>query len=101
LVYGSPLTATTHISLIEEAENVELNIKIIYNASILDAVAETGLQLYKFGKVASMPKWEKSFSPDSFMKIVQDNQSMKAHSLILMDIGFGISRCFKSIENFF
>jgi len=87
LVYGSPLTATTHISLIEEAKNCGVKYKIIYNASILDAVAETGLQLYKFGKVASMPKWEKSFSPDSFMKIVQDNQSIKAHSLILMDIG--------------
>ncbi|MCK4552609.1 diphthine synthase [Candidatus Pacearchaeota archaeon] len=87
LVYGSPLTATTHISLIEEAKRCGVKYKIIYNASILDAVAETGLQIYKFGKVASMPKWEKNFSPDSFMKIVQDNQSMKAHSLILMDIG--------------
>jgi len=87
LVYGSPLTATTHISLIEEAKKCGVKYKIIYNASILDAVAETGLQLYKFGKVASMPKWEKSFSPDSFMKIVQENQSMKAHSLILIDIG--------------
>jgi len=87
LVYGSPLTATTHISLIEEAKNCGVKYKIIYNASIFDAVAETGLQLYKFGKVTSMPKWGKSFSPDSFMKIVQDNQSMKAHSLILIDIG--------------
>ncbi len=87
LIYGSPLTATTHISLIEEAKNCGVKYKIIYNASILDAVAETGLQLYKFGKVASMPKWEKNFSPDSFMKIVRDNQSIKAHSLILMDIG--------------
>ncbi len=87
LVYGSPLTATTHISLIEEAKRCGVKYKIIYNASILDGVGETGLQIYKFGKVTSMPKWEKSFSPDSFMKIVQDNQSMKAHSLILIDIG--------------
>jgi len=87
LVYGSPLTATTHISLIEEAKRCGVKYKIIYNASILDAVAETGLQLYKFGKVTSMPKWEKSFSPDSFIKIVQENQSISAHSLILMDIG--------------
>ena len=87
LVYGSPLTATTHISLIQEAKRCGVKYKIIYNASILDGVAETGLQLYKFGKVASMPKWGRSFSPDSFMKIVQENQSMKAHSLILIDIG--------------
>jgi len=89
LVYGSPLTATTHISLIQEAKRLGVRYKVIYNASIFDAVAETGLQLYKFGKIASMPKWnkKKNFTPDSFMKIVQENQSMKAHSLILIDIG--------------
>jgi len=89
LIYGSPLTATTHISLIQEAKRCDIRYKIIYNASILDAVAETGLQLYKFGKIASMPNWDKkkNFVPDSFMKIVQENQSMKAHSLILIDIG--------------
>ena len=89
LVYGSPLTATTHISLLQEAKKSNVKYKIIYNASVFDAVAETGLQLYKFGKITSMPKWdkEKDFAPDSFMKIVQENQSMKAHSLILVDIG--------------
>ena len=93
LVYGSPLTATTHISLMQEAKKCGIRYKIICNASILDAVAETGLQLYKFGKTASMPKWdkEKNFTPDSFMEIVQDNNSMKAHSLILIDIGLDIS----------
>ncbi len=87
LVYGSPLTATTHISLIQEAKISGIRYKIIYNASILDAVAETGLQVYKFGKIASMPKWDKerNFIPDSFMKIVQQNQSINAHSLILID----------------
>ncbi len=89
LVYGSPLTATTHISLLQEAKKSNVRYKIIYNASIFDAVAETGLQLYKFGKITSMPKWdkEKDFTPDSFMKVVQENQSLRAHSLILVDIG--------------
>jgi diphthine synthase len=93
LVYGSPLTATTHISLLQEAKKSNVRYKIIYNASVFDAVAETGLQIYKFGKITSMPKWdrEKDFTPDSFMKIVQENQSMKAHSLILVDIGLKFS----------
>lgn len=91
LVYGSPLTATTHITLIQEAKTIGVRYKIIYNASVFDAVAETGLQLYKFGKIASMPEWKKSYEPDSFMKIVQENLSMKAHSLILMDIGLDFS----------
>jgi len=98
LVYGSPLTATTHITLIQEAKRLGIRYKIIYNASVLDAVAETGLQLYKFGKVASMPAWKKSYEPDSFMKIVQENQSMKAHSLILIDIGLEFADAIIQLE---
>ena len=105
LIYGSPLTATTHISLIQEAKALEIKYKIIYNASIIDAVAETGLQLYKFGKIASMPKWnpKENFMPESFMEIIQQNASMKAHSLILCDIGLdfqeAVSQLKKSAEN--
>ena len=73
LVYGSPLTATTHISLIQEAKRLGVRHKVIYSASIFDAVAETGLQLYKFGKIASMPAWKKSYEPDSFMEIVKES----------------------------
>jgi diphthine synthase len=100
LVYGSPLTATTHITLLEEAKKSGVRTKVIYNASILDAVAETGLQLYKFGKVASMPAWQskKNYEPDSFMKIVHENMSMKAHSLILVDPGLEFPDALKQLE---
>jgi diphthine synthase len=99
LVYGSPLTATTHISLIQEAKRIGVRYRIIYSASILDAVAETGLQLYKFGKIASMPKWDKdkNFSPDSFMEIIKENQSVGAHSLILIDIGLSFEDAAKQL----
>ncbi len=83
LVYGSPLTATTHITLIEEAKKQKIEVKIIYNASILDAVAETGLQIYKFGKTTSIP----DFEAESFIEIIKENLSIGAHSLILVDIG--------------
>ena len=59
---------------------------------------ETGLQLYKFGKVASMPAWKKSFEPDSFMEIVKENKSINAHSLILIDIGLGIQDALEQLE---
>ncbi len=100
LIYGSPLTATTHISLIQEAKAIGIKYKIIYNASIIDAVAETGLQLYKFGKIASMPKWnqKENFMPESFMEIIQQNMSMKAHSLILCDIGLDFQEALKQLE---
>jgi len=98
LVYGSPLTATTHISLIQEAKRTRVRYKVIYNASILDAVAETGLQLYKFGKIASVPKWQENFTPDSFMKTIQENISIKAHSLILCDIGLDFQDALKQLS---
>ncbi len=98
LVYGSPLTATTHITLLQEAKKSGIRTKIIYNASIFDAVAETGLQLYKFGKITSMPAFKKNYEPDSFMKTVQENMSMKAHSLILTDIGLEFQDALKQLE---
>jgi diphthine synthase len=98
LVYGSPLTATTHITLIQEAKKLGIRYKVIYNASILDAVAESGLQLYKFGKVASMPAWKESYTPDSFMEIVKENMSIKAHSLILVDPGLEFQEALIQLE---
>ena len=87
LIYGCPLFATTHLSLIMDAKKDKVNTKIIYAASVFDAIASCGLQLYKFGKITSMPAWQKNFTPDSFLDIVSENQSIKAHSLILTDIG--------------
>lgn len=91
LVYGSPLFATTHISLILDAQKQGVRTKVIYSASVFDAVAETGLQLYKFGKITSMPAWGTNFEPD-FVHYVLENQSIKAHSLILVDIGLDYER---------
>ena len=87
LVYGSPLTATTHISLIQKCLKEGIKYEIFHNASILDAVAETGLQLYKFGKTVSMPKWDEKNKPKSFVGTIKFNQTIKAHTLILVDIG--------------
>ena len=100
LVYGNPLTATTHISILDEAKKSEIKIRVIYGASILDAVAETGLQLYKFGKITSMPRWDenKNFAPESFVEIVKENQSINAHTLILIDIGLDFQEALKQLE---
>jgi len=98
LIYGSPLTATTHISLIEEARKKKIECEIIYSASIFDAVAETGLQIYKFGKIASMPKWSKNYEPTSFLKIVKENQKISSHSLILVDIGLDLKDAIRELE---
>jgi diphthine synthase len=95
LVYGSPLTATTHISLIQEAKKQKVKYKVIYSASVFDAVGETGLQLYKFGKITSIP----NFNADSFIEIVKENKKINAHSLILVDIGLGFQEALERLEN--
>jgi diphthine synthase len=94
LVYGNPLTATTHISLIQEAKKQNIKSDVIQNASILDAIAETGLQLYKFGKTTSLP----NFEANSFIDTIKDNQKINAHSLILVDIGMKFETAIKRLE---
>jgi len=100
LVYGSPLVATTHITILDECSKSKIKTKVIHAGSVFDGIGETGLQLYKFGKVASMPAWnpKKNFTPDSFMEIVKDNQRAKAHSLILIDIGLDVQDAFEQLE---
>ena len=98
LVYGSPLSATTHITLINECKASGVKCKIIHSASVFDAVAETGLQLYKFGKTTSMPAWKKNFTPDSFVDVVKENQSINAHTLILIDIGLNFQDALEQLE---
>jgi diphthine synthase len=98
LVYGSPLFATTHISLIMDCKKAKVNSKIIFSASVFDAVAETGLQLYKFGKISSMPKWENHFHPDSFLEFAEQNNSIGAHSLILIDPGLKCEDALNELE---
>jgi len=94
LVYGSPLFATTHMSLVLDAQAQKIDVKVIYSASVFDAIAETGLQLYKFGKIASMPLIDDA----NFLKYVKENLSIKAHSLILIDIGMDFKRALEKLE---
>jgi diphthine synthase len=98
LVYGNPLAATTHISLILKCKKEKVNYGVIHSESILTAIAETGLQLYKFGKTASMPKFQKNYEPDSFLDVVMDNLKVKAHTLLLTDIGLTLEEALEQLE---
>lgn len=90
LIYGDVLAATTHLQLINKCKEEKVAFEIYHNASILTAVGETGLSLYKFGKVSSMPTWTENYKPASFMEYVKENKSIDAHSLILVDIGLDL-----------
>lgn len=92
LVYGDALSATTHSELIINCKKNKVPYVIIHNASVLTSVAECGLQLYKFGKTASMPTWKDNWKPESFVDIIKQNQSIDAHTLLLVDIGLKIDK---------
>lgn len=98
LVYGDPLAATTHISLLQEAKKMQLKVKVLHNSSIFSAITETGLQLYKFGKTASIPEWKKGYEPTSFFEIVKDNLKINAHTLLLVDIGLSFKNALYELD---
>ncbi len=98
LVYGDSLSATTHTQLVLACKKQEIPFRIYHNASIMTAIAQTGLQLYKFGKTSSMPTWTDSWKPDSFMDYIKENQSIGAHSLLLVDIGLDLDRAKEQLK---
>lgn len=53
-VVGDPFGATTHSDLLLRARESGIDVCVIHNASIMNAIAACGLQLYKFGQVSSM-----------------------------------------------
>lgn len=84
LVLGDVFSATTHIDLVQRARSLKIPIHIIHNASVLTAVGATGLQLYKFGKTASIP-FENDIVETPY-RILEQNKSIGAHTLFLLDL---------------
>jgi diphthine synthase len=86
LIVGDPFAATTHVDLLNRAKKLEIKTKIVHNASVLTAIAATGLQLYKFGKTTSLPFASKGFEPETHYDVLRDNQDSDLHTLILLDL---------------
>ncbi len=82
-VPGDPLAATTHIDIVFEARRKKVPVKIIHNASIFSAIGETGLQIYKFGKTATIPLSGKMKNVKNTVSI---NKKRRLHTLLLLDI---------------
>ncbi|MEK6852775.1 MAG: diphthine synthase [Nanoarchaeota archaeon] len=85
LVSGDPLVATTHKEILLRAEKFQVKVDLIHSVSVISAVAETGLELYKFGKIASIPRWRENFKPESFFDTFLENEKISAHTLFLVD----------------
>lgn len=86
LIIGDVFGATTHIELFRLAKNRNVPVEVINNASILTAVGITGLQLYKFGKVTSIPFYEEYLNLETPYNVLKENKRMGLHTLFLLDL---------------
>ena len=85
LVKGDVFSATTHSILFLKSKEKGIDIKFLHNTSILTAVGDTGLSLYKFGRVASIPfDYE---NKNTIFDIYLMNQAyQRMHTLFLLDL---------------
>lgn len=86
LVVGDALCATTHCDLWLRARQLGVKVNVVHNASVMNAIAACGLQLYRFGETISIPFWMDDWRPASFYDKILANSKAGHHSLCLLDI---------------
>lgn len=86
LVIGDVFGATTHSDIFLRAKQKNIKVKVINNASILNAIAIVGLELYKYGKTTSIVFEDNNWLPETPYDIIKQNQSSGLHTLCLLDI---------------
>ncbi|XP_057766079.1 probable diphthine methyl ester synthase isoform X2 [Salvia miltiorrhiza] len=86
LVVGDPFGATTHSDLVVRAKKLGVNIKVVHNASVMNAIGVCGLQLYRYGETISIPFFTETWKPDSFYDKIKRNRELGLHTLCLLDI---------------
>ena len=84
LVIGDVFSATTHIDLFLRAKKRKIKVEVVYNASILNAVGITGLEVYKFGKITSIPFENKNIKTP--VEVYEMNRKNNLHTLFLLDL---------------
>ncbi|XP_051123884.1 probable diphthine methyl ester synthase [Andrographis paniculata] len=86
LVVGDPFGATTHTDLVVRAKKLGVDVKVVHNASVMNAIGVCGLQLYRYGETVSIPFFTDTWRPDSFYEKIKRNRSLRLHTLCLLDI---------------
>lgn len=86
LVVGDPFGATTHTDLLLRARQRGIEVQVIHNASIMNAIGACGLQLYNFGQCVSLVFFTETWKPASFYDRVEENRAIGLHTLMLLDI---------------
>lgn len=86
LVVGDPFGATTHTDLVLRAREKGIATEVVHNASVLNAIGCTGVQLYNFGQTVSMVFFTDTWRPESFFDKILENRRLGLHTLLLLDI---------------
>ncbi|CAD8198371.1 unnamed protein product [Paramecium octaurelia] len=86
LVVGDPFCATTHTDLFLRAVKLGIKVEVVHNASIINAIGCTGLQVYRFGETVSVPFFTEKWKPYSFYPKIKANLDHNLHTLVLLDI---------------
>jgi len=84
LIIGDVFSATTHINFLIRAKKLRIEVVVVNNASIISAVGIVGLELYKYGKITSIPFENKNVkTPYDALK---SNLKNDLHTLFLLDL---------------
>lgn len=87
LVGGESLIATTHHSIILDLLKQKIKFEIIHSSSaVCSAISESFLQVYKFGRITTIPFWKENYKPLSFYDYALQNKKLGLHTLFLLDI---------------
>ncbi|CAK9090904.1 Diphthine methyl ester synthase (Diphthamide biosynthesis methyltransferase) [Durusdinium trenchii] len=86
LIVGDPFGATTHTDMYLRAVQEGIEVRVMHNASIMNAVGSCGLQLYNYGQTVSIPLFQGNWKPDSFYDKIASNMKDNLHTLCLLDI---------------
>jgi diphthine synthase len=86
LVIGDVFGATTHTDLFLRAKREGIDVVVINNASIINAVSITGLELYRFGRTASIVFDDEDWLPETPYDVIAENLKSGLHTLCLLDI---------------
>ena len=84
LVIGDPMCATTHVDLMLRAKKEGIKVEVVHNASIINAIGVTGLEVYKFGKVTSIPFENENVKAP--YEVLVGNLDKGLHTLFLLDL---------------
>lgn len=96
IIPGDALSATTHLMLLSEAKKAGIKTMVIHGSSVFTAAAQTGLQLYKFGRTVSLTDPVQK----SVKEHIESNLQAGLHTLVLLDIGMDVPKAASILGQF-